>query len=60
MVTDHELRKLKGYLASALVRAAMVENLLTIRRDDSIERTVQLMLEHTIGGLQVLEVNGWL
>lgn len=54
ILTDRNLREHVGYLQTTRVTAAMVDDALTIGSNESIERAAEIMLEHKIGGLPVM------
>lgn len=51
----HELYYL---LAELQVKDIMTRNPITVREDDTVEHAAQLMLEHTISGLPVVNAEG--
>jgi acetoin utilization protein AcuB len=58
ILTDGDLREHVGYLPGTRVTAAMVEKLITVAADAPIDVAADLMLEHKIGGLPVVESDG--
>lgn len=54
ILTERALHEHVGYLQTTRVTAAMVEKPLTIGPDESIERAAEIILEHKIGGLPVV------
>jgi acetoin utilization protein AcuB len=55
IVSDRDLRGQKGYLSSTKVTAVLSEPAHAIRPEDPIEHAAQLMLEHQIGALPVVD-----
>ena len=60
ILTDGDLREHIGHLANTRVRAAMVENPVTISLNATIGAAASLMTWHKIGGLPVLDKEGGL
>lgn len=59
IITDRDLRAHVGYLARTKVNGAMTEKALTVSPSATLEEAAQLLLEHQIGGLPVID-NGHL
>jgi acetoin utilization protein AcuB len=57
IVTDRDLRQYMGLLEKIKVNAVMTKSVVTVSPRDTIEKAAQLMLEHKIGGLPVVEEN---
>ena len=55
IVTDRDLRSHGGYYGSTLVSAAMTSSPFTLSPDDSAESAAQLIIEHKIGSLPVVQ-----
>ena len=55
IVTDRDLRQHTGFLERTKVNAAMSEKLVTVSPQSTLEEAAQLLLEHKIGGLPVVE-----
>ncbi len=58
IVSNGDLREHTGYLPTTRVTAAMTERPITILADAPIEAAAETLLEHKIGGLPVLDVDG--
>jgi acetoin utilization protein AcuB len=58
ILTDGDLREHVGYLTGTKVTAAMVEKPITVPADAPIDVAADLMLQHKIGGLPVVESTG--
>jgi acetoin utilization protein AcuB len=58
IITDGDLRQHTGYHATTKVTAAMVEKVVTVSSDASIETAAELMIQHKIGGLPVVDRSG--
>jgi acetoin utilization protein AcuB len=56
--TTLDVHELYYLLAELQVSEIMARNIITICQDDTVERGAQLMLEHTISGLPVLDAEG--
>ena len=55
ILTERDLRAHHGYLERTKVNGIMTERPRTIDVDSTLEKAAQLMLEHQIGGLPVLD-----
>ena len=55
IVTNRDLREHTGFLERTKVNAAMSEKLVTVSPQSTLEQAAQLLLEHKIGGLPVVE-----
>lgn len=56
--TTLDVHELYYLLAELQVKDIMTRNPITVREDDTVEHAAQLMLEHTISGLPVLNAEG--
>lgn len=56
--TTLDVHELYYLLAELQVKDIMSRNPITVREDDTVERAAQLMLEHTISGLPVVDAHG--
>jgi len=56
--TTLDVHELYYLLAELQVKDIMTRNPITVREDDTVEHAAQLMLEHTISGLPVLDAQG--
>jgi acetoin utilization protein AcuB len=57
IVTDRDLRQYMGLLEKIKVNTVMAKTPVTVSPTDTIEKAAQLMLEHKIGGLPVVDGN---
>jgi len=55
MLTDRDIRQHLGFLQQTKVNAAMSTPLVTVSPSSTLEQAAQLVLEHKIGGLPVVE-----
>jgi len=55
IITDRDLRQHSGLLDSIKVNAAMTANPVTVSPRDSAEEAAELMLQHKVGGLPVVD-----
>jgi acetoin utilization protein AcuB len=55
IVTNRNLGPHVGFLEKTKVNAAMSETLITVSPNEIVEKAAQLMLEHKIGGLPVVD-----
>ena len=55
ILTERALHEHVGYLETTRVTAGMVENPLTIGVGEPIERAAEMILDHKIGGLPVVD-----
>jgi acetoin utilization protein AcuB len=55
IITERDLRSYHGYLEHTKVNRIMVDSPRTIDAESTVETAAQLMLEHQIGGLPVLD-----
>jgi len=58
IVTERDLREYSTYLAQARVSSAMVEPVITVAEDASLESAADLIIEHGIGALPVVAKDG--
>lgn len=55
ILSERDLRQHVGYLEKTKVNAVMVEKVLTVRPQTTLEEAAQILLKHKIGGLPVIE-----
>jgi acetoin utilization protein AcuB len=55
MLTDRDIRQHVGFLQQTKVNAAMSTPLVTVSPSSTLEQAAQLVLEHKIGGLPVID-----
>ncbi|MGO9604735.1 MAG: CBS domain-containing protein [Candidatus Binataceae bacterium] len=55
IITDRDLRQHSGLLDSIKVNAAMTPNPVTVSPRNSAEEAAELMLQHKVGGLPVVD-----
>jgi len=58
IVTDRDLQRHTGYWSTTHVDAAMVERPITVGPDQPVVAAAQLMLQHKVGGLPVVDGSG--
>ena len=55
ILSERDLRQHVGYLEKTKVNAVMIEKVLTVRPQTTLEEAAQILLKHKIGGLPVIE-----
>lgn len=57
IVCDGDLRPHAGYLPTTRVTAAMVDDVVAVTPDESLEKAAEIILERKVGGLPVVDAN---
>ena len=57
IVCDGDLRPHAGYLPTTRVTAAMVDDVIAVAPEESLEKAVEIILERKVGGLPVVDAN---